>query len=74
MTTLNLHTPFEIDKYNCRRIKEYQEAEREELRRVVEEGTEGEKRALAEKNHKGIGKVRWVPGRVRKSAIPRFLT
>ena len=43
-------------------IKARQAREREELQRVVREGSEQERRELREKNHAGFYGLRWHPG------------
>ncbi len=44
-------------------LRERKAREYDDLRRVVEEGSPEERRALARRNHAGAGHVRWVPGR-----------
>lgn len=43
-------------------IKARQAREREELQRIVREGSEQEKQALREKNHAGFKGLYWRPG------------
>ncbi|MDZ7749418.1 MAG: hypothetical protein U5K43_11875 [Halofilum sp. (in: g-proteobacteria)] len=50
----------------ARDVRERQAREYAELRRVVESGSDGERRALAARNHRGIVPARWQPGRARR--------
>lgn len=51
----------------ARAVREYQERERAEVRDAVAHGSPEDRRALAAKNHAGVGRVRWQPGRARRA-------
>ena len=51
----------------AREVREHQERERAEVRDVVAHGSPEDRRALAAKNHVGVGRVHWQPGRARRA-------